>query len=91
MQYKDIPEVILKLEEVGYSRQFCRRMMLQNFHEVDLKVFLGALRRWPMSAIKIVVPFLALAGMAAFELMPVREYRMAEFIRNQGSEVTRKK
>jgi hypothetical protein len=78
MQYKHIPEVILKLQENGYSQQFCRRMMLQNFREVNLKVFLGALRRWPFPAIKTVIPFLALVGVSAFELMPIREFKVAE-------------
>ncbi|MBD2691798.1 glycosyltransferase family 2 protein [Anabaena catenula] len=76
MQYQHIPEVILKLEEVGYSKAYCCRMLLQNYHEVDLKVFLGAIRRWPVSAIKTVVPFLALASLAAFELMPIRELKV---------------
>ncbi|MFM8004940.1 MAG: glycosyltransferase family 2 protein, partial [Dolichospermum sp.] len=47
-------------------------------HEVDLKVFLGAMRRWPVSAIKTVIPFLALASMAAFELITMREFKVAE-------------
>jgi hypothetical protein len=78
MQYKHIPEVILKLEETGYSKQFCRRMLLQNSKEVDLRVFFGALRRWPMSAIKTVVPFLALVSVAALEFIPFREMNIAE-------------
>ncbi|WP_016949054.1 glycosyltransferase family 2 protein [Anabaena sp. PCC 7108] len=78
MQYKHIPEVILKLRENGYSQQFCRRMMLKNFKEVNLKVFLGALRRWPVPAIKTVALFLALVGLSAFEIMPVREFNIAE-------------
>ncbi|MEH2339912.1 glycosyltransferase family 2 protein [Nostoc sp.] len=78
MQYKHIPEVILKLEQSGYSKQFCRRMLLQNGKEVNLKVFLGALRRWPMSAIKIVVPFLALVSLCAFDVMVSKEFRLAE-------------
>ena len=78
MQYKHIPEVILKLEKSGYSKQFCRRMLLQNGKEVNLKVFLGALRRWPMSAIKIVVPFLALVSLCAFDVMVSKELGLAE-------------
>ncbi|MBD2384408.1 glycosyltransferase family 2 protein [Cylindrospermum sp. FACHB-282] len=78
MQYKHIPEVILKLEQNGYSKQFCRRMMLNNFREVNLKVFLGALRRWPVSAMKIVVPFLALVSISAFEVIPMKEFKLAE-------------
>ncbi|TAE61160.1 MAG: glycosyltransferase family 2 protein [Nostocales cyanobacterium] len=78
MQYKHIPEVILKFEEIGYSYQFCRKMLLQNFKEVNLKVLLGAIRRWPISAIKTAVPFLALASIAAFEVIPMREIQIAE-------------
>ncbi|MGM3308145.1 glycosyltransferase family 2 protein [Anabaena sp. WFMT] len=80
MQYKHIPEVILKFEEIGYSSQFCRRMMLQNFREVNLKVFLGALRRWPFPAIKTVVPFLALVSLSAFEIIPIREFKTVEML-----------
>ncbi len=78
MQYKHIPEVILKLEENGYSKQFCRRMLLQNGKEVNLKVFLGALRRWPMSAIKTVVPFLALVSLCALDVIVSKEFGLAE-------------
>jgi hypothetical protein len=53
-------------------------MLLQNYHEVDLKVFLGAMRRWPVSAIKTVIPFLGLASVAALELIPMRELKVAE-------------
>jgi glycosyltransferase involved in cell wall biosynthesis len=69
MQYKHIPEVIVKLEENGYSKEFCRRMILQNFKQVNMKVFLGGLRRWPVSAIKMVIPFLRLVCLSAFQIM----------------------
>ncbi|MFM7386723.1 MAG: trigger factor, partial [Bacteroidota bacterium] len=46
------PEVVLKLHENGYSKRFYAQMMVQNFQQVNLKVFLGALRRWPISAIQ---------------------------------------
>ena len=78
MQYQHIPEVILKLEQVGYSKAYSYRMLLQNYHEVDLKVFLGAMRRWPVSAIKTVIPFLGLASVAVLELIPMREFKVAE-------------
>lgn len=80
MQYKHIPEVILKLQENGYSRNFCRRMVLQNSKEVNLKVFLGALRRWPVAAMKTIIPFLALVGFTALEVIPIREFKLAERI-----------
>ncbi|MDZ8185441.1 MAG: glycosyltransferase family 2 protein [Nostoc sp. ChiSLP02] len=87
MQYKHIPEVILKLQENGYSKQFCRRMLLQNGKEVNWKVFLGALRRWPMSAIKTVVPFLALVGFCAFDVMVSKEFKLAESSEISGREM----
>jgi hypothetical protein len=60
MQYKHIPEVILKLQECGYSQKFCRQMLLRNSQQVDSKVFLGALQRWPVSALTILIPFMAI-------------------------------
>jgi len=87
MQYKHIPEVILKLQENGYSKQFCRRMLLQNGKEVNWKVFLGALRRWPMSAIKTVVPFLALVGLCAFDVMIYKEFKLADSSEISGKEM----
>ncbi len=76
MQYKHIPEVILKLEEAGYSKQFCRQMLLHNSREVSIKVFLGALRRWPVSAIKTLVPFLALVSISAFDIVAFKEFQI---------------
>jgi glycosyltransferase involved in cell wall biosynthesis len=78
MQYKHIPEVILKLGECGYSKQFCRGMVLRNGKEVDLKVFFGALRRWPVSAIKVAIPFVALVSLSAFDVMALKEFKLAE-------------
>ncbi|MBD2439683.1 glycosyltransferase family 2 protein [Nostoc sp. FACHB-110] len=78
MQYKHIPEVILKLGECGYSKEFCRGMVLQNSKEVNLKVFLGALRRWPVSAIKVAIPFVALVSLSVFDVMALKDFKLAE-------------
>ncbi|MBW4596500.1 MAG: glycosyltransferase [Brasilonema angustatum HA4187-MV1] len=78
MQYKHLPEVVTKLEENGYSKQFYRRMMFQSLKEANLKVFLGALRRWPMFAIKTIVPFLTLVGLSVFDAVPTKEFKMAQ-------------
>ncbi|OUL30037.1 glycosyltransferase family 2 protein [Nostoc sp. 106C] len=91
MQYKHIPEVILKLEQSGYSKQFCRRMLLQNGKEVSFKVFLGALRRWPVSAIKTVIPFLALIGLSAFDVMACKEFTLAEVTKVTTQQVQKKR
>ncbi|MBV9385110.1 MAG: glycosyltransferase [Chroococcidiopsidaceae cyanobacterium CP_BM_ER_R8_30] len=79
MQYKHIPEVLIKLEENGYSKQFCRRMIVKNLKEVNLKVVLGALRRWPFFTIKTVIPFLALILVSAFQLISSRKVKTVEF------------
>lgn len=78
MQYKHIPEVLVKLEENGYSQQFCRRMIVQNLREVNLRVLLGALKRWPLFTMKIVIPFLALVGVSALQLMTWKNLKIAE-------------
>lgn len=92
MQYKHIPEVLLKLEECGYSAQFCRRMILKNLREVNLKVFIGALRRWPLSTIKIGIDFLANVCSTAFYLMTSQQVKIAPrnavSLRNRVSEKT---
>ncbi len=78
MQYKHIPEVLVKLEENGYSQQFCRRMIVKNLREVNLRVLLGALKRWPLFTMKIVIPFLALVGVSALQLMTWKNLKIAE-------------
>ncbi|MBD2359711.1 glycosyltransferase family 2 protein [Anabaena minutissima FACHB-250] len=78
MQYKHIPEVILKLQKCGYSQQFCRQMLLQNSQYVDNKVFLSALKRWPISALKTVIPLLAIVGLSVFDIMAFPEVRVVE-------------
>ncbi|OKH58589.1 glycosyltransferase family 2 protein [Scytonema sp. HK-05] len=78
MQYKHQSEVVMKLGENGYSKQFCRKMIWKNFKEANLRVFLGALRRWPIFTLQIIVPFLTLVGMSVFEAATTREFKMVE-------------
>ena len=90
MQYQHIPEVVLKLHENGYSKGFYAQMMVRNFQQVNLKVFLGALRRWPISAIQTVVPFLAVVSISAVEVMAAPELRIAECHYQTSSQITRR-
>jgi hypothetical protein len=53
-------------------------MIVRNFQEVNLKVFLGALRRWPIFAIKILIPFLSLTGVSALELMNLKDLEITK-------------
>jgi glycosyltransferase involved in cell wall biosynthesis len=78
MQYKHLPEVVRKLAEIGYSKQFYRGMMVQTFKDANVRVFLGALRRWPAFAVRTLIPFLTSVGGAVVGATPVRELRMAE-------------
>lgn len=52
LEYADIPEVMLKLREIGYSNSLSRKIVLSNLKKFNLKVLLGALRRWPITTIK---------------------------------------
>ena len=78
MQYKHIPEVLIKLEENGYSPKFCRQMIVNNLQEVNLKVFLGALRRWPLFTLKTVIPFWVLIGVSYLRLKSMKTFQIAE-------------
>jgi glycosyltransferase involved in cell wall biosynthesis len=75
MQYKHIPEVLIKLEENGYSKRFCRQMILKNFQQANLRVMLGALRRWPLLTLRTVVPFLALVSLSGLNVMGALEFQ----------------
>jgi hypothetical protein len=55
--YRDVPEVFLMLQErAGYSREFCRKMVVQNyektcgFRATDVKTHLRMLTKWPKIA-----------------------------------------
>jgi glycosyltransferase involved in cell wall biosynthesis len=69
MQYKHTSEVLMKLEEQGYSPRFCRQMIIKSFREANLKVLLGALRRWPLFTLKTVIPFWGLVSVSALKLL----------------------
>lgn len=65
MRYLYIPEVYAKLLEIGYSPKFCLQMILQNLiTKNDWKIFLGALKRWPMLAINLMFSYLSLISIS---------------------------
>ncbi|WP_276374003.1 glycosyltransferase family 2 protein [Chryseolinea sp. H1M3-3] len=72
MQFKHVPEVVGKLSEAGYSKNFYRTMMVRNFRDVNIRVFLGALRRWPSFAVRTLIPFLTSVGRAVVGMAPAR-------------------
>ncbi|HZB14919.1 MAG TPA: glycosyltransferase family 2 protein [Chryseolinea sp.] len=78
MQYKHVPEVLQKLTENGYSKKFYRTMMFRTLKDANLRVMLGALRRWPTFALRTLVPFLTSVGGALVGASPGRQLKMAE-------------
>ena len=58
LEYADIPEVLAKLPEVGFSRSFSRKMVLSRLIHFNWRVLFGALRRWPLIAIKAMITYL---------------------------------
>lgn len=69
MQYKHTPEVLLQLESCGYSQKFCRQMIVKNYQEATFRVFLGALRRWPIYTLRIMIKFWFITAVSAFWLL----------------------
>lgn len=68
MRYVHIPEVYLKLLNIGYCHSFCKRMILQNFiRSSDWKILLGAFRRWPVLAINILILYLNMVGKSVYK------------------------
>ncbi|MEH2082087.1 MAG: glycosyltransferase family 2 protein [Nostoc sp.] len=70
MRYAYIPEVYIKLLQIGYPHKFCQEMIWQNFHQkTGLKILLGALKRWPFLTIKIFIPYLRLLSISAWAIL----------------------
>ncbi|WP_017314265.1 glycosyltransferase family 2 protein [Mastigocladopsis repens] len=62
--YSDLPKVYAKLMEVGYSKKFCRELILTHFTgSNNWRAILGGIKRWPILGIKTIVPYLGLVGM----------------------------
>lgn len=70
VRYDFIPEIYVKLLEIGYPSRFCQKMILQNLRSLtDWKIFFGAFRRWPVLSIRIIIPYLSLVGKLVWEVL----------------------
>ncbi len=69
MNYSDVPEVYVKLMEIGYRKKFCRELILKHFAANNWKVVLGALRRWPSMTINTFLPYLNLVSASAWKIL----------------------
>jgi glycosyltransferase involved in cell wall biosynthesis len=68
-KYKHMPEVMMKLKEIGYSPQLCNWMIFQNFKETSLRFLLKSFVKSPLLTIKTVFYFLFTEGVSAWEMM----------------------
>ena len=67
--YAELPEVYMKLIEIGYNQRFCRELILKHFTQKNnWKVVLGAIRRWPVLAIRTMVYYFRLVGVSAWKV-----------------------
>lgn len=78
MQFKHQPETVRKLTEAGYSAEFYRAMIIRTLKDANLKVLIGAFRRWPLFTFRTLMPFLTSVGRAAFLIAPARRTRGKE-------------
>ena len=68
--YGDLPEIYTKLMEVSSYKRVCRKLLIEHFTQKNnWKVVLGALRRWPILTINTMLPYYALVGMSAWEIL----------------------
>jgi abequosyltransferase len=67
MQYTYSPQVNVKIQEIGYSKMFCSKLVIQHFTNNSWRVFFGALKRWPIMAITTIIPYLGLVIRSVFE------------------------
>lgn len=51
-RYAEMPEVYVKLMEIGYSKKVCRRMVHEQSREIRWRFIIWCLRRWPITTIK---------------------------------------
>ncbi|NMG06926.1 glycosyltransferase family 2 protein [Brasilonema sp. UFV-L1] len=52
LEYADIPEIMVKLRDIGYPNDFSRKMLYICLKKFNWRVLLGAFRRWPLVAVK---------------------------------------
>lgn len=66
MHYNYLPEIYAKLADIGYSKTFCRSLILRHFWLNNWRVFWGALRRWPILALQVISRYLTLIFRVCF-------------------------
>jgi glycosyltransferase involved in cell wall biosynthesis len=77
-KYKHIPEVILKLREIGYSEQLYNRVIFRNLKETSKKFLLRSFMKWPILTANIVMYLLYTAAIATWGKMTSRDLPVVE-------------
>ncbi|BAZ40914.1 family 2 glycosyl transferase [Calothrix sp. NIES-4101] len=71
--YADLVRVYTKLKEIGYSPEFCQKLIIRHFtHQHTLRILLGAIRRYPILGLKTAIPYLFVVLSNTFQLMLTR-------------------
>jgi abequosyltransferase len=65
--YADLPAIYIKLMAAGYNKKLFRELIFKHFRESNLKVILGALRRWPLFSASKMIPYLTLVGVSTWQ------------------------
>ncbi len=60
MHYTYLPEVFVKISDIGYPKEFCRSLIMNHFFKNNWRVFFGAMRRWPILTTKVISRYLLL-------------------------------
>jgi abequosyltransferase len=66
--YSDLPELYVKLAEIGYDAPLLRRLTLEHFKQSNLRVIFGSLRRWPQMTLRVMIPYLGLILMTLLKI-----------------------
>ncbi|WP_016949052.1 glycosyltransferase family 2 protein [Anabaena sp. PCC 7108] len=89
MQYIYSPEINIKLKEIGYSKIFCRKLVIQHFTNNNWRVLFGAFRRWPIMSFTTMIRYLGLVSKSFLESSAA--YQKIEEISSPFSSLENKK
>ncbi len=70
VHYTDLVKVYTKLKEIGYSQEFCQKLIIQHFTKKNtLRILLGGIRRYPILGLKTAIPYLLLVLSSTSDLI----------------------
>lgn len=66
--YADLPEVFVKLMQLGYSRHLCHQLVLKRLTEFNWKFIFRMLKRAPVTTLHVLSRYLGSLGYAHYEI-----------------------